>query len=81
MMLNSALLHARSTAVVVHTRVSSVVAEAVVVEVNLSDTLLEVADHDGERAKSIRVNGASWVALVDWDDSVVATMPNQYTAI
>lgn len=67
------LLSTRSTTVVVDTRGSSVVGVAIIVEVNLLDTSLQDGDHSAERAKTVGVDGARGVRLVERDDGVVAT--------
>lgn len=58
--------------VVVDTGLGSVVGKAVVVEVDLVDTLLERADNGVEGAKSIRVDRAAGVRARDGDDGIVA---------
>ena len=61
----------RSTAVVVHTRFCGVVGKAVVLEVDLSSTLRQNADHGIERAESIGVLRAALVRVRNRDHSVV----------
>lgn len=56
-------LHNRSATIVVDARSSSVVGKAVVVVVDLLDSLLQNADHGVETTKAILVNGTARVRI------------------
>jgi hypothetical protein len=64
-------LGSRSTAVVVVTSGSGVVGVAVIIEVDLVDSLLQHVDHGVERTETILVNGAASVRVRDGNDSIV----------
>jgi len=61
----------RSTAIVVDTSSGGVVGVAVVVEVDLVDSLLQDIDHGVERTQTILVDGAASVRVRDGNDRVV----------
>lgn len=65
---HSISIHPRCTTIVVKTGRSSVIGKAIIVEVNLSNTLLQHLDHGVERAETVGIVGAAGVGVVDGDD-------------
>lgn len=64
-------LHDRSATIVVDTRSSSVVGKAVVVVVDLLNSLLQNADHGVETTKAILVNGTARVGIRNRNHSII----------
>jgi len=60
-------------AVVVHTGLSSVVGETVVVEIYLCNTFLEHRDHIIERAETVGVNRTAGMGPRDGNNCIVPT--------
>ena len=65
-------------AIVIHTRLSSVVTIAVVIEVDLSTALPQHRHNIVERAETVAISWATRVRLIDWDDSIVSITKSQY---
>lgn len=62
----------RSSAVVVHARLGSVVCVAIIVEVNLGSTFLKNGDDVVKRAQTVRINWTAWVRFRDRNHGVIS---------
>lgn len=76
--------HSRSATIIVNTRSSSVVGKAVVVVVDLLNSLLQDTDHDVETTKAILVNGTARVrirnrnhGIIDQETNLLGLVPGR----